>query len=194
MEVRLRSARHSNANPLSEEDIGMEFTRALLFVSSYAPVFAIASIRFRGIAIASVCAALAIVGMLVVVLAVVWLPRRVARRHVQAFKVEDTSGEVSAYLAGYLLPFVVIAEPGWRDVVGFAIFFLVAARLALVARLELLNPMVYLVGRRVLRVSLATGPAWLITRGDVPDDGFMLEVSELLPRLFVQAPSVLPDR
>jgi hypothetical protein len=40
-------------------------------------------------------------------------------------RVEDRGAEVAGYLASYILPFVVVPEPGWSDLVGYAIFLVV---------------------------------------------------------------------
>lgn len=39
---------------------------------------------------------------------------------------EDAGGEVSGYLASYLLPFVTVPSPSIRDLLGYSIFLVVA--------------------------------------------------------------------
>src|ERR1035441_5655495 len=92
-----------------------------LFMSSYAPLFAILAIRFRSSVLIVACATLSVAGFAAGA-AVLARFHRVAAGTWPVRTVEDRGGEVAGYLATYLLPFVTVAEPDIRDVVGYALF------------------------------------------------------------------------
>ncbi len=153
--------------------------RARLFLSSYAPLFGILAIRFDGLALRLVFAALFAWG----VLDTIWITRR-ARTHLQPYEIivagtEDTGGEVGGYLASYLLPFVTISTPGWRDLLGYSLFLLVGLVIYVRSNLVRVNPTLYLLGYRVLAVRYGGHKnQYLVTR-IAPEDGGVVEVVDV---------------
>jgi hypothetical protein len=129
----------------------------LLFLCSYAPLFLILAIRFTEHWLEALCGGLFLLG-LGGGLAVILRYRAVSGRSWTATRVEDRGAEVAGYLASYILPFVVVPEPGWRDLVGYAIFFVVAATIYIRSGMLQINPTLYLFGWRVFAVSL--GESW----------------------------------
>ena len=100
--------------------------RPLLFLSSYAPLFALLAIRFEQRWLWISCTALAVLGG-----ASLWLLLRLDARsapgpHVLA-SVRDAGGEAASYLATYLLPFLTVATPTVRDVLAYVGFLVIAA-------------------------------------------------------------------
>jgi hypothetical protein len=89
---------------------------------------------------------------------------------------EDTGGEVSGYLASYLLPFVTVPTPGWRDLLGYALFLLVGLVIYVRSNLVRVNPTLYLLGYRVLAVRYGESKQqYLLTRVG-PRDGETVSV------------------
>src|SRR5262249_9898715 len=111
--------------------------------------------------------------------------RSVSGRSWRATRVEDRGAEVAGYLASYILPFVVVPEPNWRDLTGYAIFLVVAATIYVRSGLLQINPTLYLLGWRVFAVTL--GGSWTgfalsrrsIALGDV------VEVRRVTERVFM---------
>jgi hypothetical protein len=104
--------------------------RPLLFLSSYAPLFALLAIRFEQRWLQISCTVLAVTGVVSL-----WLLLRLDARsspgpHTLA-SVKDAGGEAASYLATYLLPFLTVATPTIRDVLAYAGFLLVAATISL---------------------------------------------------------------
>jgi hypothetical protein len=141
--------------------------KSLLFMSSYAPLFALLAIRFEDPWLWVSCATLSVLGA-----ASLWLLLRLDSRaepgpH-DVVAVSDAGGEAAAYLASYLLPFLTVATPGARDVAAYVGFLVVAAAIYLRSSLVQVNPLLYLFGYRVLSVEDGLGlHAYLIARGRV---------------------------
>jgi hypothetical protein len=94
--------------------------------------------------------------------------------HVLA-SVRDAGAEAASYLATYLLPFLTVAAPTARDVVAYAGFLLVAAAIYLRSAVVQVNPLLYLLGYRVLSVTDDHGlHAYIITRQLIPAGGRVL--------------------
>ncbi len=131
--------------------------RARLFLSSYAPLFGILAISFDGLALRLVCLGLFATGM-----ADTWHITRLAKTETQDYEItvqssEDTGAEVSGYLASYLLPFVTVASPGWRELLAYSLFLLVAFVIYVRSNLVRVNPTLYLFGYRVLKIVYGEG-------------------------------------
>jgi hypothetical protein len=138
--------------------------RLRLFVSSYMLLFVLLGIRFEGTWLRVACGVVAAVG-----LEEAWRVTRLAARGKTAYPyrveaVEDAGGLVSGFLASYLLPFLASPRPTTADLVAYAVFFLVACLVALNSDLAHVNPTLYLLRRRVVRISTAGGSFILISK------------------------------
>jgi hypothetical protein len=157
-----------------------------LFLSSYAPLFVILAIRFRRPELVVACAVLAVAGLLAV-LWILWAERSKARAAYTIEKVDDKGPEVAGYLASYLLPFLTVAEPANPEVVAYAIFLGVAAIVYVQSDMLQINPIFYLLGRRVVRVTTSTDwRGYLITR-DRPLKNETIEATTLSTGVLVRA-------
>jgi hypothetical protein len=142
--------------------------RPLLFLSSYAPLFGLLAIRFEPRWLWISCGLLAALGVVSL-----WLLLRLDARaspgpHTLA-SVRDAGVEAAAYLGTYLLPFLTVATPTVRDVLAYAGFLLVAAVINLRSAVVQVNPLLYLLGYRVLSVTDDHGlQAYIITRHRLP--------------------------
>lgn len=138
-----------------------------LFFCSYAPLFLICGVRFESLPLALVCGVLAVASTLTGVL-VVWAARRMTPSHYRITTVDDRGPEVAGYLATYILPFVTVAQPTWRDIMAYAIFLTVSAVVYVRSEMIQINPTLYLFGWKVRAVSTSSGmTGYLITRRDV---------------------------
>lgn len=143
--------------------------RPLLFMSSYAPLFALLAIRFTTPWLWISCAVLAGLGV-----AALWLLLKLDDRSApgphELTSVRDSAPEATAYLASYLLPMLTVATPHPRDVVAYAGFLVVAAVISLRSAVAQVNPLLYLLGYRVLSVTDKNGlHAYLIAKRLVPE-------------------------
>lgn len=81
------------------------------------------------------------------------LPRGALRKaHIRVTLVEltDQGGQVAAYIATYLLPFIGYDIAGWRDAAALGIYFAVLFVVFIRSDLGLVNPTLYLTGWRVV--------------------------------------------
>lgn len=126
--------------------------RLRMFLSSYAPLFALLALRFDECFLVRACAGIAAVGALAgysVLRGVAGrspVPRRVS-------EVKDAGAEVAGYLATYLLPFVTVSDPSGRDIAAYLGFILVSGIIYVQSEMMQVNPLLYLLG---FRVSLLT--------------------------------------
>ena len=148
--------------------------KPLLFFSSYAPLFGLLAIRFEERWLWISCAALAGLGV-----ASLWLLLHLDARsspgpHVLA-STRDAGPEAASYLASYLLPFLTVSMPTVRDVVAYVGFLVVAASIYLRSSVVQVNPMLYLLGYRVLSVTDDQGlRAYMVTRRAVASGSTVL--------------------
>jgi hypothetical protein len=114
-------------------------------------------------------AALTVVGFTVVAIK---LRRRAGRpTDTQLTIVGDAGGEVSGYLAAYLLPFLTVAEPDARDLAAYALFVLVAGVIYTRSSLVHINPTMYALRWRPMRASIVVADGqskdvYVLTRSD----------------------------
>jgi hypothetical protein len=140
-----------------------------LFLSSYAPLFFMLALRFEAPCLRLVCVGLGVLG----VVALVWFfsasrsarlgdPRKVA-------SVTNAGAAASAYLAGYLLPFLALPQPKALDLLAYGLFFLVAYPINAKTGLLQVNPLVFMLpGRSLQMITFGEGDSCLVvTRGRV---------------------------
>lgn len=138
--------------------------RPLLFFSSYAPLFGILAIRFERPALVYACIGLAVAGV-AALLAIIGVHSRTNGPEMVIASVNNAGGEAASYLAGYLLPFVTVSQPNWRDVCAYCAFIVVAGVVHSRTSAIQVNPLLFLLGWRILQVTTDSGATvFLITR------------------------------
>ncbi|HEX4393440.1 MAG TPA: hypothetical protein VH084_18135 [Mycobacterium sp.] len=138
--------------------------KPLLFASSYAPLFALLAIRFNQLWLILVCGSLAVAGV-----GALWLLLHLDARATPGphdlSTTKDAGAEAGAYLGAYLLPFLTVSSPSARDAIAYGAFLVVAASIYLHSSVVQINPLLYLLGYRVLEVVDTHGlRAYLVTR------------------------------
>lgn len=141
------------------------FVRFVLFLSSFSPLFGMLALRFTApglrLGALALCAA-GLAGALLVLAA----ERGKGAASFQVKKVEDSGPEVAGYLASYILPFVAIDQPAPELAAAYLIFLLVAAIVYVQSDMVQINPVFYLLGRRVQKITSTADDwqAYLITK------------------------------
>ncbi len=145
--------------------------RIQLFLISYLPlalIFAIRAIpsskdgRLSNWLVAAGFASLAVLGF---VLAVRLLKggRQVPPVALTVAGLQDEGAQAAGYLATYLFPFIIFDAASWRVWVAYSVYFVVLALVTTRSDLILVNPTLYLLRRRVVRIDFDTkrgaGPA-----------------------------------
>ena len=144
-----------------ERLIAQKIMRTRLFFISYTPLWAIFAIRSN-----------ITTGQLVFWLLTGWglvdafrlieagLHRSI--RHVKFDDISDRSGQVSGYVATYLLPFVGGPPVGLRAWLAYAVYFLVAWAVFVPSDLGLVNPTLYILGWRLVEGKRQGQPTLII--------------------------------
>ncbi len=161
--------------------------RSRLFLGSYALLFLLLAIRFETIWLEVVCGALAVAGFLDMLWIVFGIARRTSADPIRLAKVEDAGPEVAGYLATYLLPFLTVPQPTVRDVAAYTIFLMVTGLVYVRSEMAQINPTLYILGRRVVRVT--TDQGWsghLVVRNRV-QPGDALRVVALNPAVRIES-------
>ena len=143
------------------------FGRPMLFMSSYAPLFALLAIRFSQRWLWAGCLVLSVVGVACLLLLLA-LNRRTSPGPHEIVSVKYGGSQAASYLAGYLLPFVTVSTPTIRDVLAYAGFITIAAVVHIRSSLIEINPLLHLLGYRILEFEDTRGlKGYLITRRNV---------------------------
>jgi hypothetical protein len=138
--------------------------KPLLFFSSYAPLFGLLAVRFSEPWLWISCLVLAAFGVGALFLLLGLDARAEPGPHTLA-SARDAGPEAASYLASYLLPFLTVAVPTLRDILAYVGFLVVAASIHLRSSVVQVNPLLYLLGYRVLAVADDQGMrAYVITR------------------------------
>ena len=131
--------------------------RGRLYIGSYVGLFALLAIRFDTGWLRLACAALAALGAVFMLWIVFVVARRSGAEPIRIAEVEDAGSEVSGYLATYLLPFLTVAAPSDRDIIAYAIFLFIGGLIYVRSEMTQVNPTLYLLGRRVAKVTSDAG-------------------------------------
>lgn len=164
------------------------FSRVLLFLSSYAPLFVILGIRNsfgnRGISIGLfVLAALSVLG-LVGYLAVA---QKLGSHDVTVQRASSWDSEAMSYVITYLLPFLGLDSNNRADQVSLAIFLLVVAILYISSNLIHMNPMLSILRYRILELDHDDGQrSILITRRSYIQTGAHVGVVSLSDSILLE--------
>jgi hypothetical protein len=137
------------------------FAKPLLFLSSYAPLFAILALRIEDTWIRIVAAGLAAAGVAALI-AVLNLDRRSARAGSTITSVRNAGAEASSYLAGYLLPFLTVSQPTTTDVVAYVLFLGIVGVVTVKTGVIQVNPLLFVFRYSVFQVTDATGAEYYL--------------------------------
>lgn len=165
-----------------------------LFLSSYTPLFILIGLRsinrLDGITVAA--GVLTVAGLLGTGLFLITAHRKAVGEY-ELTEVECRDGDVAAYAATYLLPFLPIFSGSWQDVASLIGFVALLGVVYVRSRLIYVNPFLALIGLRLWRVIPKTpGSADGDTEGGWPR--FLLTDSEQIHRgQTVRAHRITPD-
>ena len=136
---------------------------ARLFLSSYAPLFALLALRFEDCSLRFGCLGLALVGT-VDLYAILFQARHIEPVAFSIVEVVDRGAEVAGYMVAYLLPFLVVTAPSWTDVAAYSLFLIITGLIYVRSDMIHINPLLYVVGYRVLQLTTDGGDYLLISR------------------------------
>jgi hypothetical protein len=161
--------------------------RAQLFLGSYALLFTLLAIRFEITWLEVACAALATLGFLDMLWIVFGVTRRKEPEPIVPATVSDAGSDVAGYLATYLLPFLTVAEPNTRDVIAYILFLLVTGLIYVRSEMTQINPTLYLLCRRVVRVTTTDGWSGYVIMRTHPEPSEPIKTVSLNAEVRVEA-------
>jgi hypothetical protein len=124
-----------------------------LFLSSYLPLFALIGLRSIGRSdVITVASGLLIIADMVGTLLFLRTTKRKPHGIYELTAVENRDGDVAAYAATYLLPFVTVFSGDWQDVATLAAFIGFLGFVYVRSRLIYGNPTLTLMGYHLWRV------------------------------------------
>jgi hypothetical protein len=168
--------------------------RSRLFLGSYALLFTLLAIRFEITWLEVACAVLALIGFADMLWIVFGITRKTEHEPVTPATVSDAGSDVAGYLATYLLPFLTVAEPNTRNVIAYVLFLLVTGLIYVRSEMTQINPTLYLLGRRVVRITTTGGwSGYVIMRTRLEPDEPIQTVS-LNPEVRVEVKRKQPKR
>jgi hypothetical protein len=126
----------------SLKGVCLMLAKPLMFFSAYAPLFLILAIRFEDPTLRVACVALAVLGALALWLILFLNGKSEPGQH-EVIAIRRSGAEASAFLAGYLLPFVTVASPSAADLLSYAIFFIIAGFVTVKTGVIQVNPLLF---------------------------------------------------
>lgn len=187
------------------------YVKLMLFLSSYAPLFAIFILRdvepsaatihvgrievpFVHLNLSSsvwlglLMAAFAVVPSLVVASLLHVASREIGPEILIASKVVPKGAEVLNYIATYIIPFTTANLVKFGDIAALFLLFIVLATLYTKANLYYINPVLAFAGFRIFEVELSrdTGTVYIITRSQQLRGGMHIRGVNLTDNVFLE--------
>ena len=128
-----------------------------LFLSSYMPLFFLVGLRAvdKSDSVVIGCGVLVLAGGVGTALFLGTAKKKTKGRY-RVVNVQKRDGDVAAYAATYLLPFVTVFSDGWRDLLSLAAFVVFLGVLYVRSRLIYVNPLLAIFGYHLWQVIAVT--------------------------------------
>jgi hypothetical protein len=142
----------------------------VLLLAAYSPVALIIGLRSLPAKLGWLAIAVGVLGILIWVACLGWLPDRQRRTSI----VEDAQfidSEVTGYIVSILLPVVAASRPGPADWVAYCACAILILLVAFAAELWSVNPITYAFNMRAARAVVDGKPQIVLVRGQLESDG-----------------------
>lgn len=151
------------------------FNNALLFLSSFAPLFLALALRFQTHWLRFACLALFLIGSSWIWAALAFWKGRSPLTVIVA-SCDDRGPDVGGYVAAYLLPLLVVPEPSAGDLGAYLVILLTIGVVYVRSRMMQLNPMLYVMGYRVYSITTENDFTGYLIERNAPRAGDRLHV------------------
>src|SRR5690606_15706944 len=101
-----------------------------------------------------------------------------ARSALTVARVHEVGSESGGYLVSYVLPFLTVETPGALDALAYGLFLLVLLIVYVRTDLIQINPMIYLLLHRIVKVQTDTGDTAYVIVRSVPRPGDTVTVAQ----------------
>lgn len=145
--------------------------KPLLVFSSYSLLFALLAIRVEDWQLRWPLIALSALGILTLIV-ILRLDSRSTPVVRTVASIDRPGPEAGGYLVSYLLPFVVSPAPSVTDVISYSLFLILAGVITAYTGAVQINPLLYLIGRPIVRMTDTNGmTTFVVLRGrPIPGD------------------------
>lgn len=172
------------------EQISEGYVDWALFLSSYSPLPMLLAIRLYGIHDAGAKWLLVLFFAMMFPLAhVLFDIRAVTGRDFRITKVNGAAGEVTGYIASYILPLIVLGNLIWTDYIAYGLFIIIVGIVMTRGELLHINPWVYLFGWRLYNVSIGSDDRFYLLSKSEPRNESVVHAKKLRNRLLVSEQS-----
>ncbi len=141
--------------------LGSLFMDLCLLLSAYSPLFLIGCIRAEDEAVQQWLLGLGIGFTLLLLIPIIGAMSR-AQEAFRIDEVENVSGEVAAYVATYILPFLTVADEKPRDFAAYAALLAFIGIIFIRGHLLHYNPWVFMLGRSIHSIRVGERSYYLI--------------------------------
>ena len=157
-----------------------------LYLSSYSPLPGLLAIRLYGLHdCGALWLAILFVLMMLPLLHILSDVRFVTGRDFRIARVNGAAGEVTGYIASYILPLIVIGGLIWSDYLAFGLFVIIVGIVMTRGELLHINPWVYLFGWRLYNVSIGDDDRFYLLSKREPVIGTVVHAKKLRNRLLM---------
>jgi hypothetical protein len=143
--------------------------RILMFLSSYAPLFALLAWRTRSCEVAwislSAISVISVAGLLIFV----FVAGRFHGAILEIASVQPRDAETLAYVATYLIPFLALDLTQVEDVISFAVFMAVLGIISVTSHALFVNPVLSLFGYHTFDVTDKDANVYFLVTRDGPE-------------------------
>ena len=140
--------------------------RLELGLAAFCPAFVLLAVRTRHNSLAWLFVVPAVAGVLVLVYGMVVVATGNAERFTFG-PIDDLGGEILGHVGAYLLPLIVGPDSSTEDILTTAIIMALILHIHVATGRVLVNPLLYLIGRRVYSATVGEEAYYLVATSDV---------------------------
>jgi hypothetical protein len=140
--------------------------RLELGLAAFVPVFVLLAVRTRDSALVWLFVVPAAAGVAVLVFGIVVVATGNAERFTFG-PIDDLGGEILGHVGAYLLPLIISPSSSTEDVLTTAIIIALIVHIHIATGRVLVNPLLYLLGRRVYNATVGGDAFYLVAKSDV---------------------------
>ena len=162
--------------------------RFLLFISSYAPLFAILALLAwdkNHPRIAEGFGALTVIGVIALCLYLSYIRRRVQSEQLSVQHIESKDSEILSYIVTYFFPFMADFSKTPVELVALLLLFVVIAFIHVNSNMIHINPLLNLLGYHLFEVEAVDGKSYKLLTDQKIHNGSKINVAVIGDRVFL---------
>ena len=156
-----------------------------LFLSSYSPLLLIFALRLSEKK-PDIAFWLVVLGAIFALNLLFILNTRVGARDYSIVRAESGAAEVAAYIATYLLPFLVVGDTGPRDLFAYGILVLTVGFVMTSGRALHVNPLLAMMGYKLFTITTVDKVRFFLLSREHPEAGETIRTIQLWGGVLIQ--------